>query len=119
MKTEKVPHEWLAPFGAKWTLRGIKGARTESEAKAILKNWIHKARVEEVVDEMIEGLWKATRINALAWMEELRQPRQYICQLSRSEKALTTDVQLETLENLTCISTSALIDSGCTSSAIN
>ncbi len=36
-KTEKVPHEWLKPFEAEWTLRGIKEARTESEAKAILK----------------------------------------------------------------------------------
>ncbi len=41
-KTKKVPHEWLKPFGAKWTLQGIKEARTESEAKVILKNWIHK-----------------------------------------------------------------------------
>ncbi len=31
-------HEWLKPFGAEWTLRGIIQARTESEAKAILKN---------------------------------------------------------------------------------
>ncbi len=42
-KAEKVPHEWLKPFGAEWTLRGIVQAKTESEAKAILKNWIHKA----------------------------------------------------------------------------
>ncbi len=41
-KTEKVPHEWLKPFEAEWTLRGIKEAKTESEARAILKNWIHK-----------------------------------------------------------------------------
>ncbi len=55
-KTEKVPHEWLKPFEAEWMLRAIKEARTESEARAILKNWIHKTRVEEVVDEMLEGL---------------------------------------------------------------
>ncbi len=60
VKTEKVPYEWLKPFGAKWTLCGIVEAKTESEAKAILKNWIHKTRAEEVVDEMIEGMWKAT-----------------------------------------------------------
>ncbi len=41
-KTEKVPSEWLKPFEAEWTLRGIKEAKTESEARAILKNWIHK-----------------------------------------------------------------------------
>ncbi len=88
-KTEKVPHEWLKPFEAEWTLHGIKEARTESEARAILKNWIHKTRVKEVVDEMIEGLRKTTCINALEWMEELRQPRCYICRLSGSNKALT------------------------------
>ncbi len=55
-KTEKVPYEWLKPFGAEWTLHGIIEARTESEAKAILKNWIHKMCVEELVDEMIEGM---------------------------------------------------------------
>ncbi len=35
--------EWLKPFGVEWTLHGIVQAKTESEAKAILKNWIHKA----------------------------------------------------------------------------
>ncbi len=70
-KTEKVPHEWLKPFGAEWTLRGIKEARMESEVRAILKNWIHKTQVEEVVNKMLEGLRGATCINALDWMEEL------------------------------------------------
>ncbi len=55
-KAKEAPHEWLKPFGAEWTLRGIVEAKTESEVKAILKNWIHKARTEEVVDEMIEGM---------------------------------------------------------------
>ncbi len=64
-KTEKVPHEWLKPFEAEWTLRGIKEAKTESEARAILKNWIHKTQVEEVVNEMLEGLQKAMHTNAL------------------------------------------------------
>ncbi len=45
--------------------------KTKSEVKAILTNWIHKARVEEVIDEMIEGLQKVERINALWWLEEL------------------------------------------------
>ncbi len=73
VKTEKVPHEWLKPFSAEWTLHGIVEAKTESEAKAILKNWIHKTCAEEVVDEMIKGMWKAAQINALWWLEELQQ----------------------------------------------
>ncbi len=118
-KTEKVPHQWLKPFEAEWTLRGIKEAKTESEARAILKNWIHKTRVEEVVDEMLEGLRKATHINALEKMDELRQPRRYVCRLSGSDKALTTDLLIEMLSSRARITSSALVDSSCTSSAIN
>ncbi len=111
--------EWLKPFGAEWTLRGIVQAKTESEAKAILKNWIHKARAEEVVDDMIEGMQKAMRVDALWWLKELQQPKRYISALSGKGKDLTINVQIETLENITKIATTALVDSGCTSSAIN
>ncbi len=58
-------------------------------------------------------------MNALNWMEELRQPRRYICWLSGSDRALTTNIQIEIPESHACITSSALIDSGCTSSAIN
>ncbi len=118
-KAEKVPHEWLKPFGPEWTLCSIVQAKTESEAKAILKHWIHKARAEEVVDNMIEGMRKASRTNALEWLEELQQPRRYIATLSGKGKDLLIDIQVETLENRTTFGTQALIDSGCTSSAIN
>ncbi len=111
--------EWLKPFRAEWTLRGIVQAKTESEAKAILKNWIHKARAEEVVDDMIEGMRKATRLDALWWLEELRQPKRYISALSGKGKDLTIDVQIETPKNIANIATTALVDSGCTSSAID
>ncbi len=111
--------EWLKPFGAEWTLRGIVQAKTESEAKAILKNWIHKARAEEVMDSMIKGMQKAMRVDALWWLKELRQPRRYISALSRKGKYLTIDVQIGIQGTSTKIATTALVDSGCTSSAIN
>ncbi len=68
---------------------------------------------------MIEGLRKATRVNALWWLEELRQPKRYISAMSGKGKDLTIDVQIETLTNRTKLTTVALVDSGCTSSAIN
>ncbi len=111
--------EWLKPFGAEWTLCGIVQAKTESEAKAILKNWKNKARAEEVVDDMIEGMRKAMRVDALWWLKELRQPKRYGSALSGKGKDLTIDVQIKTLENITKIVTTALVDSGCTSSAID
>ncbi len=118
-KAENVLHEWLKPFRAEWTLRRIVEARAESEAKAILKNWIHKVRAEEVINEMIEGMWKVKWVNALWWLEELRQPKRYLSALSGKGKDLVIDVKIETLEKQTQISTTALVDSGCTSSAIN
>ncbi len=60
MKAKEALHKWLKPFGAEWTLHGIVEAKMELEAKAILKNWIHKMHMEEVVDEMIEGMQKVT-----------------------------------------------------------
>ncbi len=49
----------------------------------------------------------------------MRQPKQYIAALSRKGKDLLIDIQIETLENRTTLATKALVDSGCTSSAIN
>ncbi|PBK81681.1 hypothetical protein ARMGADRAFT_1091085 [Armillaria gallica] len=71
MKAKEALHEWLKPFRAEWTLRRVVEAKTESEAKAILKNWIHKAHMEEVVNKIIEGMRKAERGNALWWLKEL------------------------------------------------
>ncbi len=81
-------HEWLKPFRVEWTLRSIVQAKTESEAKAILKNWIHKARAEEVVDDMIEGMRKAMHVDTFWWLEELRQPKRYIAAISGKGKVL-------------------------------
>ncbi len=68
---------------------------------------------------MLEGLRKAMRTNTLEQMDELRKPRRYICQLSGSDKALTTDILIETADSRTRINSSALVDSGCTSSTID
>ncbi len=109
----------LLPLAVTEHISGIVQAKTESEAKAILKNWIHKARAEEVMDDMIEGMRKVMRVDVLWWLEELQKPKRYVSVLSGKGKDLTIDVQIETLENITKIATTALVDSGCTSSAIN
>ncbi len=57
--------------------------------------------------------------NALEQMDELRQPRCYICRLSGSNKALTTNIQIKVSGSRARIASSALVDSSCTSSAIN
>ena len=52
-------------------------------------------------------------------MHELRQPRRYICRQKGGNKALTTNVQIGIPGSHTSVTSSALVDSGCTSSAIS
>ncbi len=68
---------------------------------------------------MIEGMRKAMHVDALWWLEELRQPRRYISALSGKGKDLTIDVQIRIPGSNTKIATTVLVDSGCTSSTIN
>ncbi len=74
---------------------------------------------EEVADEMVEKLCQMEQIQVLEWLEELLQPKCYVCQLSRSRRDLVTNIQIETLENITKISTTTLVNSGCTSSTFS
>ncbi len=67
---------------------------------------------------MIEGMRKAMCVDALWWLEELRQPKRYVSALSGKGKDLTINVQIEVTRGVKIVTT-ALVDSGCTSSAIN
>ncbi|SJK97340.1 uncharacterized protein ARMOST_00592 [Armillaria ostoyae] len=74
-------HEWLKPFETEWTWRAIKDAKDESATRAILLNWIHKTRAEEVVDNLLEGLCSLERFHALDWLDELRKPKRSTCKI--------------------------------------
>ncbi|SJL17443.1 uncharacterized protein ARMOST_20993 [Armillaria ostoyae] len=94
-----APQEWLKPFKTEWTWRAIKDAKDESAARAILLNWIHKTRAEEVIDNLLEGLHSSEHFRTL--------------------DCLLLPVVLETLEQPITIQSKALIDSGCTGSSIH
>ncbi|SJL13410.1 uncharacterized protein ARMOST_16853 [Armillaria ostoyae] len=103
-----TPQEWLKPFETEWTWRAIKDARDESAARAILLNWIHKTRVEEVVDNLLEGLHSSERFRALDWLDELRKPKRYFIRAQNSPSSLLLPVVLETLEAPISIQSKAL-----------
>ncbi|SJL13535.1 uncharacterized protein ARMOST_16979 [Armillaria ostoyae] len=102
-----------------WTWRAIKDAKDESTARAILLNWIHKTRAEEVVDNLLEGLRSSERFRALDWLDELRKPKRYFIRAQNSPSSLLLPVILETLEGPISIQSKALVDSGCTGSSIH
>ncbi|SJL14246.1 uncharacterized protein ARMOST_17702 [Armillaria ostoyae] len=114
-----APQEWLKPFETEWTWRAIKDAKSESAARTILLNWIHKTRVEEVVDNLLEGLRSSERFRTLDWLDELRKPKQYFIHAQNSPASLLLPVVLETLEQPISIHAKALIDSSCTGSSIH
>ncbi|SJL15094.1 uncharacterized protein ARMOST_18576 [Armillaria ostoyae] len=114
-----TPQEWLKPFETEWTWRAIKDAKDESSARAILLNWIHKTRAEEVVDNLLEGLRSSERFRALEWLDELRKPKRYLIRAQNSPQSLLIPVELETLERPITIQAKALLDSGCTGSSIH
>ncbi|SJL17403.1 uncharacterized protein ARMOST_20953 [Armillaria ostoyae] len=114
-----APQEWLKPFETEWTWRAIKDAKDESSARAILLNWIHKTRAEEVVDNLLEGLRSSERFRALEWLDELHKPKRYFIRAQNSPQSLLISVELETLEHPITIQAKALLDSGCTGSSIH
>ncbi|SJL16280.1 uncharacterized protein ARMOST_19800 [Armillaria ostoyae] len=114
-----TPQEWLKPFETEWTWRAIKDAKDESSARAILLNWIHKTRAEEVVDNLLEGLRSSERFRALEWLDELRKPKRYLIRAQNSPQSLLIPVELETLGRPINIQAKALLDSGCTGSSIH
>ncbi|SJL18990.1 uncharacterized protein ARMOST_22595 [Armillaria ostoyae] len=115
-----APHEWLKPFETEWTWRAIKDAKSETAGRAVLLNWIHKTRAEEVVDNLLEGLCSIEQVCTLDWLDELHKSKRYfIRSQNSSSRDLLIPVQLETLEGRIIVSAKALIDSGCTGSSIH
>ncbi|SJL07242.1 uncharacterized protein ARMOST_10585 [Armillaria ostoyae] len=115
-----VASEWLKPFKTEWTWRAIKDAEDESTARAILLNWIHKTRAEEVIDNLLESLRLEERFCALDWLDELCKPK---CYFIHSQKANQHDflvpIQIKFLKDHNTLTTTTLIDSRCTGSSIH
>ncbi len=105
MKTEKVPSEWLKTVQCQMDAMSSQGGTNRIRSEGNLKNWIHKTRVEEVVNQRIEDLCGLGRTQVLEQLDELQTTKMIHCWLSGSGKDLVTDAQVETLENITWIST--------------
>ncbi len=74
-----------------------------------------KDRLGELTDELLEELWNGGQ-SAIERLYELREPIRYIRGASGD---FTIPVTIEPVSSLLKLTTKALIDSGCTGSAIN
>ncbi|SJL14064.1 uncharacterized protein ARMOST_17517 [Armillaria ostoyae] len=116
--TKTVPHRWLKPFEVDWTLHAVCEARNDNAARAALFVWTHVDRVPELTTELLSELRKGDEL-ARERLYELREPPRYLRRRQSSSWDFMLNVQLTTLTNRQVLSTRGLVDSGCTSSAIN
>ena len=118
--SKETRFKWLKLFETEWTWRAIRDTKDESAARSVLLNWIHKTRAEEVVDNLLDGLRRAERTNALEWLDELHKPKRYLIRsTTTSKRDLKIPLQLELLDSQRTLSATALLDSGCTGSSIH
>ncbi|SJL15199.1 uncharacterized protein ARMOST_18685 [Armillaria ostoyae] len=110
--------KWYKPFEVDWTLRAVCEARNDNAARAALFVWTHVDRVPELTPELLSEIRKG---DELAWerLYELHELPRYLRRRASNSRDFMLDVRLTTLTNRQVFTTRGLVDSGCTSSAIN
>ncbi len=117
-KVKEVPHRWFRPFEVDWTLRAICEARNDNAARAALALWIHKDKGAALTDKLLIEL-RLGRENARKRLYELRDPPVIVQAHESSTNNFMVDIVLNPMTGTKTLSTRGLLDSGCTSSAIN
>ncbi len=115
-KVWEVPRQgWMKPLSVEWTLQNIQEARSDNAARAQLVLWMHKDRLRELTDKLLEELRMGGE-TALERLYELREPIRYIHGASGD---FSIPMTIEPCTGRQTLTTKALIDSSCTGSAIN
>ncbi|SJK99609.1 uncharacterized protein ARMOST_02917 [Armillaria ostoyae] len=110
--------KWYKPFDVDWTLRAVCEARNDNAACAALYVWTHVDRVPELTPELLSEIRKGDE-RARERLYELHEPPRYLRRRASSSRDFSLPVQLVTVTGQKTFATKALVDSGCTSSAIN
>ncbi|SJL05427.1 uncharacterized protein ARMOST_08794 [Armillaria ostoyae] len=110
--------KWYKPFDVDWTLRAVCEARNDNAARAALYVWTHVDRVPELTEGLLAELRQGGE-QARERLYELHEPPRYLRRRASSSRDFSLPVQLTTVTGQKNFTTKALVDSGCTSSAIN
>ncbi|SJL14660.1 uncharacterized protein ARMOST_18125 [Armillaria ostoyae] len=110
--------KWYKPFDVDWTLRAVCKAQNDNAMRAALYVWTHVNRVPELTEELLAELRQGGE-QARERLYELHEPPRYLRRQASSSRDFSLPVQLTTVMGQRNFATKALVDSGCTSSAIN
>ncbi|SJL11309.1 uncharacterized protein ARMOST_14712 [Armillaria ostoyae] len=116
--TKPTSSQWYKPFEVDWTLCAVCEARNDNAARAALYVWTHADRTPELTEELLTELCQGGEL-ARERLYELHEPPHYLRRQSSSSRDFSLSVQLTTVMGQKTFSTKGLVDSGCTSSAIN
>ncbi len=117
-KVKEAPHRWYRPFEVDWTLHAVCEARNDHAARAALAVWIHKDKGGALTDDLLAEL-RLGGENARRRLYELRDPAIVIQSHESSLNHFMVDILLNPVTGTKTLATRGLLDSGCTSSAIN
>ncbi|SJL16274.1 uncharacterized protein ARMOST_19794 [Armillaria ostoyae] len=116
--TEPNFSKWLKPFEVDWTLRAVCKARNDNAAHAALFVWTHQDHVPKLTNELLSELRKGGEL-ARERLYELHEPPRYLRRRESNSRDFSLNIQLTTVTGQKVLTTKGLVDSGCTSSAIN
>ncbi len=117
-KVKEVPHRWMRPFEVDWTLRAICKAQNNNTARAALAVWIHKDKGTELTNMLLEEL-RLGGENTRQRLYELREPPRIIHRHESTKSDFLVPILLHPVTGTKILTMKGLLDSGCTSSAIN
>ncbi|SJL08165.1 uncharacterized protein ARMOST_11528 [Armillaria ostoyae] len=115
---EKDSPRWFKPFEVDWTLHAICEAQNDNAARAALFIWMHQDRIPKLTEDLLSKLCKGGE-QAREQLYELHEPPHYLRRRQSNNRDFTLEVQLDPCTGKRTLATKALVDSGCTSSAIN
>ncbi len=117
-KVREAPLYWMRPFEVNWTLHAVCEARNNNTTHAALAVWIHKDKGTEMTDKLLTEL-RLGGENARERLYKLRNPPVIVHSQESSKNNFLVDIILNPITGTKTLSTKGLLDSGCTSSAIN
>ncbi len=108
----------MRPFEVDWMLRTVCEARNNNATCVALAVWIHKDKGAEMTNELLAEL-RLGGENARERLYELCNPPIIVHSQESSKNNFLVNLILNPVTGTRTLSTKGLLDSGCTSSAIN
>ena len=98
-------------------MKRLKEEKKEEASIALLRCWVHPKRQVEASYQNIHKLVSLSEEEAIGILDEYTRPKRYI--RGTQGKQLDIDLTITTLDTNQTFSVTALVDSGCTGSAID